>query len=627
MCGVFGWINISNDIKYNYRLLKAATDSLSHRGPDSSGYWLKNNIALGHRRLSIIDLETGSQPMFSDKGNAVISNGEIYNYKELRNELITAKVVFKTNSDTEVLLNAYEVWGENFMQKLVGMFSFIIFDKLKNQILFARDRLGKKPLFYYLSNSLFAFSSEIKSLLILPEINKRISIEPHSISDYLSLGYILAPKTVFKNILKLSPGHYGIFSLTKNNLVLHKYWHLENFFEAKKILQPKNNITDSFMDKFQDSIKLRLRSDVGYGNYLSGGIDSSSVSLFARKFSNTKIDSFTMGFNEKSFDESKEAANAAEYLGVNYHATLYKPLTQTELSLLTWHIDEPLADTSIMPTYQLNKFAKGFVKVVLCGEGADETLAGYPTYTADKLYALYRYLPGYLKRWLHNFLSSSVKPSYKKLSWDYKIMKFTEANKLSPRQAHYWWRTMFSEKEKSQILNSDLLYQCKGYNPFDIFNNYFDQVKKAKFLDQTLFVDIKTWLQDDILLKADRMSMANSLEVRSPFLDHRLVEFTAMLPDKLKMKGFKQKVILKESMRKVLPKSILNKKKTGFNAPCLKNKIKIKHSQLLTDNFYLNCEKEDTTYKAFNILMLQIWLDIYENYRKTGNWTPLTYEE
>jgi len=627
MCGIFGWVNIANDSRYSRELLKEATDALSHRGPDAEGFWQNEKIAFGHRRLSIIDLKTGQQPMQSARGNCVIFNGEIYNYLELREELRVTGEIFSTNSDTEVLLRAYEVWGISCLEKLVGMFSFVIFDRSKNRLFIARDRLGKKPFFYYSGPSLFAFSSEIKSLLALPKIRDSITIAPQSVSDYLSLGYILTPKTIFKEISKLPAGHYAIFDLSKNALTLHKYWSLESFFSSDKISLPQKELNNLFLEKFNDAVMLRLRSDVGFAGYLSGGIDSSSVILSARRFANKTIDTFTMGFHNKTYDESDYAAVATRYLNVNSRLAFFTPITKTELSKLVWQCDEPFGDNSTVPTYQLNRLTKDFAKVALCGEGADEILAGYPTCAADKFYSLYSRIPYFIQSQLFALARNCLKPSYKKLSWDYILIKFLGSKKLSPMRAHYWWRTIFSEEEKSQILNEEIQKDCIGYDPFNTYAEYFNDVKKAGFLDQTLFVDIKTWLQDDILVKADRMSMANSIEVRSPFLDHRLVEFAARLPQTQKISGFRQKILLRKSMKDLLPRKIITRQKKGFNAPYSKEPISTRESRLLSGRFSLSPEKEDITFKAFNLSVLQAWLDIYESYKKTGNWRALQYDE
>jgi len=631
MCGICGWVIPEGPTTLTCAALKQMVSTLNHRGPDDTGYWLDDHIALGHKRLSIIDLEGGRQPMRGRLNNVIVFNGEIYNYLELREQLRQSGFCFQTTSDTEVLLAAYEAWGEQCLEKLVGMFSFAIWDPKDKKLFVARDRLGKKPFYYYHGARLFAFASELKALLTLPEIRHSIEIDALAVSDYLSLGYILSPKTIFERVRKLPAAHYATYKVDSNRLTFHKYWSLEEFFLADKSTGNRQETTSAFFDVFQSSVKMRMRSDVPLGAFLSGGIDSSSVVATMRQLSETPLRAYCVGFSEPSYDESRYAKLLAKQLDVDLQVGRYRHIVDTELSRLIWHFDEPFCDTSFIPTYQLNQLTRRFATVSLSGDGADEILAGYPTIAADRFYRLYAELPIALQKLCYQTARRALSPSYKKVSWDYKLLRFLSSYGLSNERAHYWWRTIFSEDEKKRIMSPALLSACKGYDPFDGFMDYFREVSGAHFLDQTLYVDIKTWLQDDILVKVDRMSMANSVEVRSPFLDHRLVEFTARLPVRAKQNGGRQKVILRNAMKGVLPRETLLRSKKGFNAPHRPNgrttSLKTRHaSELFLSDYRLDPNEEDITFKEFSFSVLAKWLDIFHQYQSTGKWQHVEYD-
>jgi len=623
MCGICGWISMT----LKPQNLIDMMDSIHHRGPDDCGTFIDGVTALGHRRLSIIDINKGSQPMESIRGNAIVFNGEIYNYIELRSELIDKGHQFKTDSDTEVILIAYEEWGYKCLDKLNGMFGFAIYDRLNKQIFLGRDRLGKKPLYYFHEKKLFAFASEIKSLLTLPQIHQSISINHNAISDYLSLGYILTPKTIFKDIKRLEASHYAIYEISTGIFKIRQYWHLKNFFLAEKQGLSKDNQIKGFMDIFEDAVKIRLRSDVPLGGFLSGGLDSSSIITLMKKFSNNNVQAFSIGFKVKDFDETKFARAAAENIKVDLITENYEGPSEDMLSKMIWHFDEPFSDNSLIPVFQLNRLTSKYLKVALSGDGADEILAGYPTYLADYYYNnVYSKIPVIIQRLLSKSIKMITSPSYKKVSLDYKINQFLGCIGLSSQRAHYWWRVIFSEQEKMAIMTPELYNECRDYDPYEAFNKYFDEVKGAGFLDSSLYVDIKTWLQDDILVKVDRMSMANSVEVRSPFLDHRLVEFTAKLPQDAKFRLNSQKYLLREAMNGSLSHSTLNRKKAGFNSPTKDIGINsLRKNQLFSSDFCINSKKEDITYKSFNLAVLEKWIDIYDNYKASGKWETIKY--
>lgn len=618
MCGIAGFAgDFWEDDRH--QTLTRMTQTLEHRGPDGSGLWLDEHVALGHRRLAIIDLsEAGAQPMIGPSGSVITFNGEIYNYRELRADLEAAGEIFKSDSDTEVLLRLFEREGERCLDRLIGMFAFAVWEPKRGRLFLARDRLGKKPLYYSHDGKRLAFASEIKALLELREINSRAAIDPLAVSDFLSLGYILSPKSALTNIRRLPAAHFAWFHPKSGQWSQSEYWRLEEYFLDTRLAHDTQS-RERFAALFSDAVSLRLRSDVPVGIFLSGGIDSAAVAATAAALNPNGTQAFSVGFKEDSFDESTYAELVARHLGIPF-TRLDNPSAETDLLRQLMHFtDEPFADTSIMPTWQLNKSARRHVTVGLTGDGADEILAGYPTYRADAYYRLTRHLPNYAMRGLSSLAGYILKPSYRKVGWDFKMQQFLKGHGKTPERAHYWWRVVFSEEEKRHIMGSDLLKACTDYDPFDSFHGYFQKVKGASFLDQTLFVDIKTWLQDDILVKADRMSMAASLEVRSPFLDHRLVELAARLAPSAKMDARCQKVILKETMANRLPSSIIGRRKAGFGAPtrslgCTRLDAG-SFNAMFCREFHLDPGREDVTYKSFSLAILGTWLKMFADTR------------
>jgi asparagine synthase (glutamine-hydrolysing) len=622
MCGIAGFV-IEGEARRRSSDLKAMTSALVHRGPDGEGHVFASRCALGHRRLSIIDLAGGAQPMTGESGLALTFNGEIYNYRELRLELEAKGRRFKTDSDTEVLLAGLEMAGEAWIERLVGMFAFAAWDPARQSLLLARDRLGKKPLYYARRPGLFAFASEIKALLELPELRQTAEIDPLAISDFLSLGYVLSPKTAFTGIHRLPGGHLARFQAEGERLEIRPYWRLEEHVLAPR--EPYGAAArERFLELLDSAVELRLRADVPVGVYLSGGLDSSSVAaLMARNHQETTR-AFCVGFAEKSYTEDHHARRVAEHLGISLTILENGQPGGDILSRLMRATDEPFCDTSILPTYLLNQSARRHVTVALGGDGADEILAGYPTYRADALYRIFRHAPRAAAQGMAKLAQALLKPSYRKVGLDFKIRQFLRGHGLSPERAHYWWRVYFSEGEKQELMSGDLKAACRGYDPFETFAGHFKRVEKAGFLDQTLYVDIKTWLEDDILVKVDRMSMAHSLEVRSPFLDHRLVEFCARLAPEAKMRGGRQKAILKDVMEPFLPKDIVHRKKSGFNAPtaALARLVPPKESPaaLFDARFRLDPAREDVTFKSFAFAALDNWLGLFSSYQEGGRW-------
>jgi len=563
MCGICGF-NFSDRA-----LLRSMNESIAHRGPNSKGYFTDKHISLGHRRLSIIDLtKSGNQPMFSkDKSIVIIYNGEIYNFKELKESLKKKRHSFFSNTDTEVIIHAYEEYGTNCLKYFNGFFSFALYD-LKKRILFlARDRIGIKPLYYYYDKKKFVFASEIKAILrdktIRREINK------NSLNEYLMFRYIHSNETILKNIYRLKPGHMMIFDCKKNKINIKKYWDItinnKNYIEA---VCAKN-----IFNLFMDSVEKRLMSDVPLGVYLSGGIDSSSVVAMMKKLGVEEISTYSVGFQYDVLgNELEYARKVSDIFGTKHHEFVIKPDVVEELPKIVWHLDEPLADPAVVPVYFLSKEATKSVTVILSGDGADELFAGYDQYKFMALGNKIRFMPQAIRR---NFIPTIIKAAPKRLldriyryssSTGSKIYdrfgKFISYVGENKAKAYLEVISVFDEEEKNSLLKES--YKTK--NLYSRLNQTYLQNNKD-FLNQIMYMDLKTYLPEDLLMKPDKMCMAFGIEARVPFLDHRLVEYAFNIPSKLKLKGSTTKFIMKKSFKNLLPKEILHRKKQPFQVP------------------------------------------------------------
>lgn len=616
MCGISGIILHSRQaMDEPEAILARMTLRLAHRGPDASGVYTDAPIYLGHRRLSIIDLVDGAQPMIGDSAAVLTFNGEIYNYLEIRKTLEARGHRFKTDSDSEVLLQAFETDGEACLDTFNGMFAFALWCPRRNTLFVARDRLGKKPLYYYDGPGFFAFASEMKALLEIPEVAAAIQLDVRSVSDFLSLGYILQPKSIYREIRQLEPGHVAWIQPGIPGLKSKAYWTAHEAFLEEKL--PYNEKTrEDFINLFEDAVQLRLRADVPVATFLSGGIDSAAVLAAAGKMSPASPSALCMGFSDESFDESERAGITAAHLKASFERLEHCSNTGDFLEKVGGIFDEPFADTSILPMSELTESASRRVKVALSGDGADEILAGYPTYRADRYYRSYCRFPKALQRASKWAADQALRPSYKKVSFDYKLRQFLASQGLSPQEAHYWWRVIFSEDEKRSLMSDDMWRALDGYTPYSVFRQAFDRVEGAGFLDQTLYVDTMTWLVSDILVKVDRTSMAHGLEVRSPFLDHRLVSFCARLPEKAKMDGRRQKALLRDAFLPRLPKQIVNGPKRGFNAPTSDlSRLSLSPEAagtLFDPTVFIDPTKEDVTFKGFSLSILDFWIKMQD---------------
>ena len=560
MCGICGKISLTSK-NVTHRELKAMANTLIHRGPDGEGYYInkKRDAGLGHRRLSIIDLSTGSQPMANeDKTIWIVFNGEIYNFEELKEDLLKKGHLFKSRSDTEVIIHAYEEYQEECVKFLNGMFAFAIWDEGSQELFLARDRLGEKPLFYAETESSFIFASEVKAILANNEVERKVNLE--ALNIYLATGYILAPFSIIEGINKLPAATTLTFANGKTKI--KEYW---DFDPTKKENLSEQVWINKFKELFNDCVKKRLIADVPLGAFLSGGIDSTSVVAFMNNKNSLKTKTFSIGFREPSYNELDFSNLAAKFLRTDHQVLVVKPNIKKTIKKIVWVNDEPLGDTSAVPMWFLSEMTRKKVTVALSGDGGDENFAGYETYIADKLFSIYSHLPF---RKLFAFIVPKVLPtSFKKVSVDYKLKQFVKAGDFTSRKAHYFWREIFSEEERRKLFLPNIFSKIKNPDVYTYFKKYFNKFKKGEFLDKSLYVDIKTWLVDDILVKVDRTSMGNSLETRTPFLDYRLVELLSKVPARLKLNKFSGKYLLKKAVSGIIPKSIIFRPKAGFNAP------------------------------------------------------------
>ncbi len=567
MCGIAGILG-----KGSQKLIKKMTDSIYYRGPDAEGFFIdeKNNVYLGHRRLSILDISGGVQPMFtSDKKLCIIFNGEIYNYAEIRNELIQKGHKFQTNhSDTETILYAYREWKDACVNKFNGMWAFAIYDIDKQEVFISRDRFGKKPLFYTYQNGAFVFGSELHIFKQHPDI--QISISKKSLQKYYAYGYIPAPNSMYEGIYKLPGGHSLTVELNKLKAkqtcyTIQKYW---NFQIEPFTVIPKNPIEEwgeEIIRLLDLAVKRRMISDVPLGVFLSGGVDSSSIVAFASKYAEKgKLKTFSIGFNEDSFDESKYAKQIAYLFQTDHHIdTLSIDKALEILPIILDKLDEPMGDSSILPTYLLNRYTRQYVTVALAGDGGDEIFAGYDPFLALHKANIYKKIIPTLVHDGIRMLFSKLPVSHRNMSLDFKIKRTLRGLSYDRK---YWmavWMGTLAPDDIEKLFQEKIDMEELYSEAIDTWN----LCKQDNLVDKTLEFYTKLYLQDDILVKADRASMMNSLEARAPFLDIDLVNFVRKIPWQYKFRNGETKYILKKALEKYLPTEILYRKKKGFGVP------------------------------------------------------------
>ena len=635
MCGINGYIKFKRE---NEEQLKTDMNKMNslifHRGPDEDGVFCESNdsnsIAMGMRRLSIIDLSSGKQPIYSDDKNIVIVfNGEIYNYRELRDKLKNLGITFKTSSDTEVILKLYEKFGVASFKELDGMFGFSIYDKNKNKLYIARDFFGEKPLYYHKSENQFIWASELKSITNV--IDTKPKINSKGLNLYFRLTYIPAPYTIYENIYKLKQNHFIEFNIEDASFSIHQI-EKETDNTTSKIDISFDEAKKNVKDLMYESVTSRAVSDVPIGTFLSGGVDSSVVSLCLSQFASKPIDTFSIGFEKKSYDESDKSRVVAKLINSNHHEFIINEKDLAEdVNKILLNFDEPFSDSSSLPTYLVSNRTKDHVKVALTGDGGDEVFGGYNKYYIGKLNSKYtNSIPKGLHDFIKNISAPLLKTSSDKRGKRFKMKRLL--NSIDYNGGDYYWDILSLGYQKN-ALNEFLLPKYLNDDLFDVYKNDTG-IMQPKSLTDFRLIDKVTSLEGDMLVKVDRTSMLNSLECRAPFLNKKIWNYTNTLPEEYLMKGWNKKYILKETFKDQFPKDFLDKSKSGFGAPVgdwLKSGLKaeldsyIIEKDLIDQNIFhvdniINLVKnhisgkEDNTFKVWTFYCFQKWYyNIYKN--------------
>ena len=575
MCGITGWANLDSrtpPAEGANDLLHSMCERMTHRGPDSEGLLVTNGAALGMRRLAIIDLVTGEQPAFNeDKSVAVILNGEIYNYREIRRQLEQRGHSFASQSDTEVLPHLYEEYADQMVHHLNGMFAFALWDSKRRRLLIARDRFGEKPLYWGVFDKTLLFASEPKVLLAHPSVKSSLNLQ--ALRQYLSFDYVPAPLSIYQGINKLPAAH--TLTLEDGRVETHYYWCLS--YKTPQPPPAEADAAEHLLELLADSVRLRLVSDVPLGVLLSGGVDSSTVAALAVRASSEAVKTFSISFAESSFDESSYARAVAKYLGTDHHEErLSANLAANLVSEIGSWMDEPFSDPSLVPTYLLSRFTRKHVTVALGGDGGDELFAGYPMYRGHRWAENYSKIPRALRAGIIEPMVGILPVKTRNLSFDYKATRFITGARYEPVARHHIWFGSFNPAEQEMLLAPEVLRTTDA----DIYRDarrMFTECDSSDVVEQMQSLDARLYLAEDILTKVDRASMAVSLEVRAPFLDPRVAEFAASLPPNYKLRGRKTKYILKRAIKDHLPAFVTRRGKKGFGVPVaewLKGKLR-----------------------------------------------------
>ncbi len=560
MCGICGIASHTIIAPNEKLILEQMNDTMVHRGPDDSGYYIGENAALAMRRLSIIDLATGHQPISNEDDTIwLVFNGEIYNYQTIREELLKRGHQFKTNSDSEVIIHAYEEYGDDCVDHLNGMFGFALWDSARRRLMVARDRVGIKPLYYAHHNGHLVFGSELKSVIQHPFVPR--DLDPVALNYFLTLEYIPSPYSIFQHVRKLPPGHRLIFE--EGDIRIEKYWDIKH----DPVSMGEQEAQEKLAWLIQDAVRLRLISDVPLGAFLSGGLDSSAIVSYMSEASALETQTFSIGFQEATYNELPYARSvAAKYNAVHREEILQPDILDLAYKLVG-HLDEPLGDFSIFPTYLVSQMARKNVKVVLSGDGGDELFGGYDTYVAQHYASYYEYMPKVVRQRVLPAILDRVPPQPAKKGPINKAKRFVEGGALPDSLQHTRWMMFMNREDKEDLYSADMLEQVTASPVQGLFEDYFSKASAFDPLAQQQYVDVKTYMADNILTKVDRMSMAASLEARVPLLDHRIVEFGLNLPTHMKLHKGETKLILRRIMQSRLPADVLNKPKEGFSIP------------------------------------------------------------
>lgn len=553
MCGIcgFNW----QDAQLATRMAK----ELAHRGPDDHGIYTHPEMSLGFQRLSIIDLsENGRQPMSNEDGTVwIVYNGEVYNHRDLRVELEAKGHRFRSRTDTEVIIHAYEEEGPDCVRRLNGMFAFALWDSRTRTAVLARDRIGIKPLYYSLRNGRLSFASEIKALLQDPTLEREV--DPDALHCYLGYEFVPAPLTMFRGVRKLLPGHYLVWR--GGNHEIHRYWDLSFDRTARQ----RQELEAELVERLTVAVRRRLMSDVPLGVFLSGGTDSSAILALMHKELGDGIRTFTLGYADPTFSELPYARMVSDHFRTIPAEILIQPITPEDIETAVWHLDEPMTDLSTIPFYQISRRAKAEVTVCLSGEGGDETFAGYERFIASRLYAHYARWPGGVRALARGILSRLPDQSQKKGIINM-LKRFVEGAELPDGLGHLRWQYFLPSHEARRLFRPEFLSRL-GLDPVGFVEQYVSRCPSADDLERELYVDLRFVMADSILMKVDKMSMAHALEVRVPFLDHEFQEFCAAIPPEWKLDGLRTKVILRSALRGLLPPKILSRKKQGYSLP------------------------------------------------------------
>jgi asparagine synthase (glutamine-hydrolysing) len=562
MCGICGKLEFDPQATVSPRLIKAMADSIVHRGPDDEGFYVTGQIGLGFRRLSIIDLSGGHQPLANENDTVwIVFNGEIYNYQELRAELIGKGHVFRTKSDTEVIVHLYEEYGTDCVQKLRGMFAFAIWDSVAKTLFLARDRVGIKPLYYYLSKDFISFGSEIKTILADPAVDREI--DPAIVDRFLSYYYVPGAQTLFRHVCKLEPGHSLL--VRDGKIQIRRYWDLD--FPHAGVHSSTSDLEHQLVQLLDETVQLHMISDVPVGFLLSGGVDSTAMLSFAAKKTDKPISTYTVGFSSPGVvDERPFARLAAERFGSkHYEISISSNEFASFLPEYVRHMEEPVCEPPAVALYYVSKLARQYVKVLISGEGGDEAFAGYENYrnlfwfeTLKKGFGPLRGPVAQGMSVLGQMSNSRVLKKYGPLM-NAKLDDYYLSRASSPYQ--------YFNRASADIYSAGMLQHLNKNQATSVSRNLFASRSADGLLEKMLYVDTKTWLPDDLLIKADRMTMANSVELRVPFLDHKVLEFAARLPRNQKIRGWKMKYLLKKALSKHVPAEILYRRKVGFPVP------------------------------------------------------------
>ncbi len=558
MCGIAGILHYHRERTVDREILKSMTNIIAHRGPDGEGFYVDGCVGLGHRRLSIIDLETGDQPMFSwDKSQVLVFNGEIYNYKELRAELISHGYEFHTTSDTEVILIAYQHWGFSCQEKFNGMWAFAIWDSRKQLLFISRDRLGEKPLVYMEWDNSFLFASEIKSLKCYTQ---ELKPDYQMLEFYLGLNFVPAPFTFYQGVKKLLPGHCLL--IQDGTVEQIKYWDLPQINKSDLYREP-DIVHREFENLFQDSVRLRMRSDVSFGAFLSGGLDSGTVVSVMAQYSELPVETFTIGFEDERYDERDLARAVATQYHTNHHEKVISlEHIDNYLDKIVFHYDEPFGDAAALPTGYMSQYAREHVKMVLTGDGGDEVLAGYTAFKGETFVGQYQILPMGLRKLISN-VTGAVTQGFKGKA-RYKLNRINSV--LSLANQPFEQRFILKSARINPFSMRDLVP-----NPTDMVQDFYsDLVNQCNLSDpyhKLQYVMLKSSLPDQMLVKVDKISMAHSLETRIPFLDHRIVELLYCTDKKVQLPNYQSKAVLKHTLATRLPNEVLNAPKRGFGVP------------------------------------------------------------